>query len=99
MAGMLDIAMPLIETVMYGFLAGMILIPFSYWYFILRLKRVWHATIWERHGTADLIKIGRDKVIEKKIKGKNAHLFQLKLKKYAVPPVIEQHVSRYKGKN
>jgi len=69
------------------------------WYFFVYLnKRRWQANIWERRGNVALL-VDKDTVIEKRIKGKNAHIYMLRKKKYPVQPIKENDIISFRRKD
>ena len=89
----------LATLIVWGFAALCFVVPFGYWFFIVRNRRVWHANIWELNSSGGYVLTKKDKVVEKKLKGKNAHVYSLRSCKYGVPPVQNKNVVNYKGKN
>lgn len=69
------------------------------WYFFVYLnKRRWHANIWERRGNVALL-VDKDVVVEKRIKGKNNHIYMLRKKKYPVQPIKENDIISFRNKD
>jgi len=69
------------------------------WYFFVYLnKRRWQANIWERRGNVALL-VDKDVVIERRIKGKNAHIYMLRKKKYPVQPIKEDDIISFRKKD
>ena len=95
----LSILAPTVRTITYGIILLIILVPTCYYYFIIKPRRKWFADIWERQGEKTPVLVDRDVVVEKKVKGKNAHVYLMKRKKYAVPPPKEEYVIRYNHKS
>ena len=94
-----NMLLPALKMMMYGIAFLAIVIPAGYYLIILRKRRIWYATIWERRGDNDAIIVSNDKVIEKRLKKKNAHVYTLNRVKYKVPPVDERYVKTLRGKN
>lgn len=69
------------------------------WYFFVYLnRRRWYANIWEKRG-GQAILTDKDLVVEKRIKGKNAHVYILRKRKYPVQPIKEDDIITFKRKD
>jgi len=97
-ATVLAYIMPFVTTILYLIIFLVMVIPGG-WYFMIYLnRRRWTANIWERRGNTAII-TDRDVVVEERIKGKSAHIYRLRKKKYEVQPVAEDFVITFNKKN
>lgn len=94
MVTILNYIMPFVTMILYLVIFLVIAVPGG-WYFIIYLnKRRWYANIWERRGNTAII-ADKDVIVEERIKGKNAHIYRLRKKKYDVQPIQEDFVINY----
>jgi len=98
MSAIINVVLPFVKYTAYALIFVLIVGAGAWYFFIYLNKRRWHANIWERRGNVALL-VDKDMVVEKRIKGKNAHIYMLRKKKYPVQPIKEDDIVSFRKKD